>query len=148
MNKIELQNIFLKTFTEQNAIDYCQINNINPEDITELYLNDNELTDISGVKPFKNLIILTLHKNYITDISCLKDLKNLNILSLSDNQITDISVLKDLNKLKQLNIDNLQLDSNQFKYIKNLKNLEDLVCEYGFKDIKVLKQLNSNIKLW
>jgi len=55
MNKIDLSYLQLKTFTEQNASDYCSINNINPDNIIKLSLFDNELTDISGVKIFKNL---------------------------------------------------------------------------------------------
>ena len=43
---IFLRNLKLKTFTEQDAEDYCQINNINSDNITELYLNNNKLTDI------------------------------------------------------------------------------------------------------
>ena len=30
MNKIILNNLKLKTFTEQDALDYCLLNNINP----------------------------------------------------------------------------------------------------------------------
>ena len=48
MNKIKLSNLELKIFTEQDALDYCQINNINTDNITELDLYDNKLTDISG----------------------------------------------------------------------------------------------------
>ena len=55
MNKIDLSYLQLKTCTEQNASDYCSINNINPDNIIKLSLFDNELTDISGVKIFKNL---------------------------------------------------------------------------------------------
>jgi len=55
MNTIELYKLELKTFTEQDVLDYCSINNINHNNITELYLSNNQLTDISGVKLFKNL---------------------------------------------------------------------------------------------
>jgi len=110
--KIELQNIFLKTFTEQNAIDYCLLNSINPLNVTELWLNGNLLTDVSGVKLFKNLIILTLYENYINNILFLKDLKNLEILIIGYNNIKDISSVKFLTNLEYLNIDNLQLESD------------------------------------
>ena len=72
MNIIKLVNLELKTFTEQDVSDYCLLNNINPEDITELNLYNNELTDISGIKLFKNLEDLSLHYNLIKDISVLK----------------------------------------------------------------------------
>ena len=126
INKINLRFIQLKTFTEQDAEDYCQINNINPDNITQLYLYNNELTDISGIKIFKNL----------------------EVLDLDYNQIKDISVIKNLKNLEYLNIRDLELESDQIQYIKLLNNLKTLWCEKGFKDISVLKQLNSNIKLW
>ena len=72
MKEINLNNLQLKTFTEQNVIDYCSINNINPDNIIELYLSINKLTDISGIKLFKNLNTLSLNSNKIKNISVLK----------------------------------------------------------------------------
>ena len=126
MNKIRLNNLELKTFIEQNALDYCFLNNINPNDITELNLGFNKLTDISGIKLFKNT----------------------EKLWLDYNKLTDISVLKYLNNLKELTILNLELESDQIQYIKSLKNLEILYCYNGFKDMSVLKQINKNIKIY
>ena len=171
MNKIILTELDLKTFTEQDALDYCQLNNINPEDITELILYENKLTDISGIKLFKNLQKLDLaFNNKLKNISVIKDLNKLKILDINDNKITDISVLKnlkslqnldigytkikdisviqDLNNLKILNIINLKLEINQIQYINSCKNLISLYCYNGFKDMTVLKQLNKNIELW
>jgi len=45
MNTIELNNLELKTFIEQDVLDYCLLNNINPDSITELDLYSNYLTD-------------------------------------------------------------------------------------------------------
>ena len=123
MNIINLEKLQLKTFTEQDALDYCQINNINPDNITELYFQNNELTDISGVKLFKNLEYL--------------DIKN--------NEIKDISVIKYLKDLEYLDITNLKLESDQIQYINSLKNIKELRCYKGFKDMSVLDKLNKNI---
>jgi len=38
---MKLYDLKLKTFTEQDAIDYCFLNNINPEDIKQLNKNIN-----------------------------------------------------------------------------------------------------------
>ena len=126
MKEIYLNNLELKTFTEHDASDYCQINNINPDDIILLDLSDNELTDISGLKLFKNLEILYLWNNYITDISVIKNLTNLEYLNISD----------------------LELESDQIQYIKSLNNLKELICYNGFKDRTVVNQFNKNIKLF
>ena len=169
MNYIKLKSLYLKTFTEQDVLDYCQLNNLNSDNITELDLSNNRLTNISGIRHFKNLKILYLENNYITDISVLKDLENLENLDLSYNEIKDISDLKNLNKLKTLlinviyitdtsviknlnsletlGINYLNLESNQIKYIQSLKNLKYLYSRNGFKDMKVLKQLNQNLKV-
>jgi len=141
MNKITiyLNDLELKTFTEQDAEDYCQLNSINPENIEVLNLSGNELIDVSSVKIFKNVEILWLYNNKITDISVLKNLKS---LSIANNNLTDISVIKYLNNLEYLNIDSLELDSDQ---IKSLKNLKELWCHKGFKDMSLLNQFNKNI---
>ena len=65
MDTIYLNNLELKTFTELDASDYCQLNNIDSDSIIELNLYCNNLTDISGIKLFKNLKELYLFENKI-----------------------------------------------------------------------------------
>lgn len=125
MNEIILNELELKTFTEQDALDYCLLNNINPDKITILFLYNNKLTDISGIKLFKNI----------------------KTLWISNNKITDISVIKNLTNLEVLGITNLLLESNQIKYIEFLNNLKYLGCREVFKDRSVLKKLNQNINI-
>ena len=148
MNEINLQYLNLKTFTEQNAEDYCLLNNINSDKIIQLSLSDNKLTDISGVKLFKNLKSLYLSNNKLIDIFDLKNLINLKVLRLGNNEIKDISVIKNLNNLEILYIQNLELESDQIEYIKSLKKLKTLFYIKGFKDRNILNQLNKNIELW
>ena len=124
MKEIILSFLELKTFTEQDALDYCQLNSINFDDITELDLSFNELTDISGVKLFKNL----------------------KYLYIAENKLKDISVLKDLNNLEFLDIENLELESDQIQYIKSLKNLKELWCKNGFKDMSIVKHKRKIFK--
>jgi len=57
---MDLTYLKLKTFTEQDTLDYCLLNNINPDKIIDLWLSHNQLTDISGIKLFKNLKKLNL----------------------------------------------------------------------------------------
>ena len=141
MNGINLQSHNLKTFTEQDALDYCSINNLNINKITLLFFNFNQLTDVSGIKIFKNLKRLYIGHNEIKDISCLKDLKELRDLYICNNKIKDISVIEYLTKLRLLDIRSLELESDQIEYIKSLKKLKSLWPEKGFKNMKVLKQL-------
>ena len=113
MNEIYLNSLDLKTFTEQDALDYCQINDINPDNIIKLWLHDNKATDISGIKLFKNLQNLYLYFNQLTDISVIKNLKQLQDLNIGHNKITDISVIQYLKNLEILLIENLKLESDQ-----------------------------------
>jgi len=106
MNAIILKYLNLKIFSEQDIIDYCLLNDINPDDIIYLDLSINELTDITGIKLFKNLEHLYLESNNISDISVLKNLKKLENLGLQNNGLTDISVLKYLKKLNALFLNN------------------------------------------
>ena len=87
---INLNELKLKTFTEQNVLDYCQLNSINPNNIKTLLLSSNELTDISEIKLFKNVEYLDIANNELTDISVLKVFKNLTDLYISFNKIKDI----------------------------------------------------------
>jgi len=121
MNKIKLNDLELKTFTEQDALDYCQLNNINHLDIIELILSYNELIDISGIKLFKNLKFLFIGYNKIIDISIIKYLTNIEILG----------------------IENLELNSSQINYINSCKNLKKLYCYKGFKNISVLQKIKN-----
>jgi len=147
MNKIDLGNLKLKVFTEQDVIDYCFLNNLNINKITELDLSVNQLTDISVLKHLKKLELLSIENNKITDISALKDLKNIRELNISNNQIKDISVIQNFKELETLDIESLKLESDQIQYIKNLKNLNELWSRSGFKDISVLNKLNKNINI-
>ena len=147
MNNLNLNDLELKTFTEQDALDYCLLNNINLDNIIELYLVGNKLTDISGVKLFKNLEKLDLSNNLLQDISVIQYLNKLKILYLNFNSITDISFISNLDNLEELYINNLELDSNQYKYIKSLKKLKYLYCGNGFKDMNITNQFNKNITI-
>ena len=125
MKHLFLGNLQLKTFTEQDASDYCQINYINLKEVIVLNLYNNKLTDISGIKLFKNI----------------------EVLYLDYNQIKDISVFSYLINIKYLSIRGLELESDQIQYINSLKNLKELYCKNGFKDMTAVKYLNKNIRL-
>ena len=145
MNKIYLNDLDLKTFSEQNASDYCQINNINSNNIITFELYSNKLTDISGLKLFKNIKKINIGYNKIEDISVLKYLTKLKELYMHNNKITDISAVQYLTKLKILSISNLKLESDQIQYIENLKNLKELISISGFKNRDYIYRLNKNI---
>ena len=58
-----------------------------------LYLNRNQITDISVLKGLILLRVLFLHNNQISQIASLSGLRNLSTLHLQNNLISDISPL-------------------------------------------------------
>ena len=59
--------------------------------LTELWLQHNEMSDLSPLAHLKNLETLVLPFNLISDVSPLANLENLTKLVITDNQISDFS---------------------------------------------------------
>ena len=66
------------------------------KNLSELYLLNNQISDISSLAGLTNLTVINLKNNNIRDIKPLANLKKLTYLDLSDNQISaaDIKWLK------------------------------------------------------
>jgi internalin A len=111
------------------------------KNLSHLYLNENQVQDISPLSRFSNLVSLSLYDNKIQDISPLSELINLQHLGLSNNKIHDITILTKLSNLtdlylnythirdisslsKLINLRNLSLNYN---YIQNISPLAGLV---------------------
>ncbi len=73
------------------------------EHLTFSYKN---ISNISPLAEFKNLVSLDLRNNNISDVSPLAELTQLNSLVLQDNNISDISPLAELTQLNSLNLEN------------------------------------------
>ena len=86
-----------------------------------LYLNNNQISNISAVSGLTNLQTLLLYDNQISDISALSGLTNLQTLYLDNNQISDISALSNLTKLQTL-----YLDKNNIEDITPINNMSSL----------------------
>ncbi|MEG3910480.1 leucine-rich repeat domain-containing protein, partial [Microcoleus sp. w2-18aC4] len=110
--------------------------------LTTLFLNDNQITDISVLGSLTNLTTLFLNDNQITDISSLGSLTNLTILSLDNNQITDISVLGSLTNLTALFLSTIEItDISSLGSLINLTRLE--LCDNQITDISALRKLTN-----
>ena len=105
------------------------------ENITELYLENNNISDISCLSNFSNLEILSIENNHISDISALSGLSNLKLLDIINNRISDISCLSNLSKLKSLFIYKNNIDLR--KGTKNREVIDYLIgkgCDVYYKD--------------
>jgi len=89
-----------------------------------IYLDWNEISDISVLSQFNTLTKISASGNQITDISSLTNLKNLQNINFSNNQITDIKPILNLSNLKYLSIDNNQIqDITGISKLTNIKEL-------------------------
>jgi internalin A len=110
--------------------------------LTELYLYDNQITDITPLSGLTNLTILNLNSTHTTDITPLLGLTNLRQLSLSYNQITDITGLSGLTNLTLLYVDDNQI--TDITALSGLTNLTHLSLESNqITDITGLSELTN-----
>ena len=75
--------------------------------LTALYLNNNQITDITPLAGMTGLTVLRLHDNQITDTWPLTGMTDLTWLSLRNNQITDNQI-----RLLRQTMPNCDIDSN------------------------------------
>ena len=159
LTDLDASNLNITTLT---GLEYCT-------SLTRLYLNGNQISDVSMLSNLIKLTFLNLNGNQINDISVLSGLTNLKILWLNNNQISDISSLPNLTNLQSLllstnqisdisslsnltNLTKLYLSSNQIRDISSLSNLANLTTlnlHYNqISDISPLSNLTNLIRLW
>jgi len=126
------------TVFDRNIITLTGINQL--ENLEELEMPVNQISDLSPLKSLIKLRRLQLSENSITDISPLQNLTNLENLRLERNQISDITPLQNLPKLTGLFL--LLNKVTNITPLQNLTTLEDLeLDENGIQNIDVLRHL-------
>ncbi|MCL2020097.1 MAG: sigma-70 family RNA polymerase sigma factor [Oscillospiraceae bacterium] len=112
--------------------------------LRNLNLNNNKIDDLSPLAGMKGLTHLDLHYNhYIVDISPLSGLVNLTDLDLYNNQINDISPLSGLVNLTRLNLFMNQIeDISPLEGLVNLENLS-VAHNHHITDISPLSGLTN-----
>lgn len=90
--------------------------------VREVILSDNKISDISFLKKYKNLSVLSIKNNPITDLTPLENLDNVHILTLENLPIKDLSSVA---KMKNLRCLYLSLGRNvDYKAINDMTNLK------------------------
>jgi internalin A len=106
-----------------------------------LFLDDNQISNISSVGALTNLMILTAAHNEISDISALKNLKLLQMLDIHQNRISSLEPVRHLDKLGVL-------DASQ-NMISDISPLENKMMPLLFlsqnrvKDLSPLKSITD-----
>ncbi|MCX0357231.1 DUF5011 domain-containing protein [Clostridium perfringens] len=115
-----------------------QLNSLN-----KLRLHNKNIENLDGIQYCENLSDLDISYNKITDISSLSSLTKLNNLNLESNSVIDINPLKNLKSLKRLN-----LRFNKVSDISSLSNLSLLEnLDLSYNNIRDLSILEKNINL-
>lgn len=99
--------------------DYVLTNDI--QQITELYIDNLNINDLTGIENFNSLIILNCYDNLLTDLN-LSNNTNLEYLNCSDNQLLTLELGNNL-ILSTLNCSGNQLSSLDFNYLTGLQYL-------------------------
>jgi len=116
-----------------------------PGDVTTLYLNGNEITDISPLKSLTGLTELYLNSNNINNLSSLQSLNRLTVLSLNDNRsISDLSPLKSLNNLQNLDVSYNNI--SDFSPLKSLSRLRMLDISNNIKGVGNINRVVEDLK--
>ena len=130
----------------RNAL-HKPIGEITYEDVyTVTYLNTYDITDISQLRHFKNLVTLILHGDNLTDIGELSSLASLEQLTILSNQLKDITPLSYLDNLTFLQISSSNISNTILPdYIPQLKKptsvggkIEDISPLQNLKHLKSL----------
>ncbi|MCL2151993.1 MAG: InlB B-repeat-containing protein [Oscillospiraceae bacterium] len=135
---LKLLDLSHNNFTSLNSVFAP---NVRYGKLSEVYLNNNQLQDISALKCAPTLRLLAMSANGLgdEDLEAFTNFKYLMYLSLSDNHISNITPLKDLTNLIEL-----RLHNNQIKNIKDLQMLQNLEALYlGNNEISDVTWLNN-----
>jgi Leucine-rich repeat (LRR) protein len=117
-----------------------------PQDVTELSLYNNQISDLTPLAGLTNLWLLYLDDNQISDLTPLAGLTNLRALYLNNNQISDLTPLSGLINLRLLYLDNNQI--SDLTPLSGMTNLVDLTLDNNqISDISPLAGLTDLLSL-
>ncbi len=116
------------------------------KNLSTLWLNNNQISDVSPLQNLTSLLHLNLGGNQISDVSSLQNLTSLQYLRLDGNQISDVNPLQNLKALTSLNLYSNQISN--INPLQNLTSLQELVLTLNqISDITPLQNLTSLKKL-
>ena len=131
----------------KNNITTSDIDQITSDDLPsgkQLNLAGNDITDLSGLELFadKGIEWIYLDWNNISDMSVLESFSTLKKISASGNEVSDISFLNTLNNLQNINFSNNNISN--IDAISNLTNIKYLYLDNNqIQNISALSNLNS-----
>jgi hypothetical protein len=119
-DKIYLNNQNIRKLSDLNAI------NGNLDEVNEVDLSNNHISDLGGIEKFSNIQILKLNNNDITKVDGLENLEKLEKLFLRNNRITNIEGLENLVNLKLIDLSNNRTITEIPEILNDLPYLETI----------------------
>lgn len=128
-----------------------------------LYIDNNEIADLTPLSSITSLTKLNASNNKIQDLSPIQGLVNLETMNLTNNELTDISILGYFNNLKYVYLKNNKISSlsafinnvtlkelycaeNEIETIDNILKIESLE-KFDIRKNKIKSIINSPINL-
>lgn len=126
----------------KNITDLSGLQLFSNKGIEWIYLDWNNISDMSILSSFSTLTKISASGNQVTDISFLQNLKNLQNINFSNNKITNIDSLKNLTNLKYVYLDNNQIQD--LLGLSNLNNLREIsIAGSQITDAGILTKLEN-----
>jgi len=111
--------------------------------LKRVVLPSNQLTDIAPLRGKLQLEFLWLERNNISDLSPISGLENLKTLSVTGNQITDITPLAGLKQLEELTLSYNEIED--YTPLYGLQKLKTLYTSGGNLTSEEKDELQSNL---
>ncbi len=94
-------------------------------ELDELNLNNQPITDLTGLEYAENLYILDISNTGVTDLTPLRYIADINTLDISNTRVTDLTPLGDLSSIYRLDISNTEVtDLTPLENTMYLQNLD------------------------
>ncbi len=140
---IMLSNVFKLTSLKINESGIENVDALNElTNLQSLILENNYITDISGLTNLKNLTFLNLYKNRVSNIGGIAYMPLLRDVRLDYNMVSDLTPLADLKYIERLYVYMNQV--TDVSPIGNLISLKDLRIDFNpVKDISSLAGLTK-----
>ncbi len=101
------------------------------KEITWIFLDWNEITDLTPLQNFTNLTKISFSGNQVSDLSPLSNLENLENLTAINNKITTLNTINNLSNMKYI-----CLDGNVLTNIDDISNWSNLI-EISFRNNQI-----------
>lgn len=130
----------------KNITDLSGLELFKDKGIEWIYLDWNNISDISALKEFNTLTKISASNNKISSLEPISFLINLQNINFSNNQISNINELKKLTNLKYCYLDNNTLSEIEtVKYFSNLIELS--ISGNTIEDISIVSKLKNIVQI-